>query len=407
MAQQNPHLLRQFCCTTQTSLQNQVDVSLTLAKHLLLKNGKDSNVVFSPISIQVILGMLAGGSSGQTLEQLLYFLKATSVDEVHYIYSHIVHLVFANGSLPGGPCLSIANFVWLEQTLFMKPSFKQVLDTYMACCHQVDFKNKAEEVRNIVNSWVETQTRSLVKQILPPGSVDETTRLILANAIYFKGNWSCEFDASRTRHFDFHLLNGYSIQVPFMTRNKKRQLSAFDGFKVLKLPYKQGGNPSSGGPSFSMYIYLPDAQDGLPALVERAGSEPRFLDRYIPYQEISAGMFWIPKFKFEYEIELSGVLKSLGLFLPFEPEVGFREMVHDPMPLFVSKVFHKSFIEVDESGTEAAAATVAVMGFGGCAIPVQELRIDFVADHPFLYVIRENNTGIVQFIGQVLNPSTT
>ncbi|XP_074365773.1 serpin-ZX-like [Apium graveolens] len=405
MAQENPNLLRDFCWTTKKSLENQADVSLTLASYLLLnENGKDSNVVFSPISIQVILGMLAGGSSGQTLEQLLSFLKATSIEEVHYIYSHIVHLVFANGSLPGGPCLSIANFVWLEQSLFMKQSFKQVLDTYMACCHQVDFKNKAEEVRNLVNSWVETQTRSLVKQILPPDSVGSNTRLILANAIYFKGAWSSEFDASRTMHFNFHLLNGYSIQVPFMTRNKKRQLSAFDGFKVLKLPYKQAGNTS-----FSMYIYLPDARDGLPALVERSGSESGFLNRYIPYQEINSGMFWIPKFKFEYEIELSKALTILGLTLPFKPDLvtGFKEMVHDPTPLYVSKMYHKSFIEVDESGTEAAAATVAVMGFGCGLTRIEELRIDFVADHPFLYVIRENNTGIVQFIGQVLNPSTT
>lgn len=145
---------------------------------------------------------------------------------------------------------------------------------------------QAEEVRNLVNSWVETATRGLVKQILHPRSVNSDTVLILANAIYFKGAWSSEFDASRTRNFDFHLLNGYSIQVPFMTRNKKRQLCAFDGFKVLKLPYKQGGNQSSGGTSFSMYIYLPDAKDGLSALVERAGSEPQFLDRYIPYQDI-------------------------------------------------------------------------------------------------------------------------
>ncbi|KAK1395727.1 Serpin-ZX [Heracleum sosnowskyi] len=379
MAQRNPNLLREFGWTTKKSLENQADVSLTLANWFQWQNPTRASL----------------------------FLKATSVDELNYIYSHIVHLIFANGSLPGGPSLSIANFVWLEQSLFLKPSFKQVLDTiYKASCQQVDFMNKAEEVRNLVNSWVETQTRSLVKQILPPDSVDSDTKLILANAIYFKGEWSCEFDASRTRNFDFHLLNGYSIQVPFMTRNEKRQLSAFDGFKVLKLPYKQGGNQSRAEPSFSMYIYLPNSKYGLPALVERAGSEPGFLDRYIPYQEINAGMFWIPKFKFEYEIELSGVLESLELVLPFKPEAGFREMV-GCYPLVVSKIFHKSFIEVDESGTEAAAATVAVMGYGCCATRVQEFRIDFVADHPFLYVIREDQTGIVQFIGQVLNPSTT
>lgn len=142
MAQGNSDLLRHFCWTSRKSLENQADVSLTLAKSLLLNRGKDLNVVFSPISIQVLLGMIAGGSSGQTLEQLLSFLKATSIEEVHYIYSHIVHLVFANGSLPGGPNLSIANFVWLEQSLSLIPSFKQVLDTYKACWQQVDFVSK-------------------------------------------------------------------------------------------------------------------------------------------------------------------------------------------------------------------------------------------------------------------------
>ncbi|KAL6514151.1 hypothetical protein OROHE_019138 [Orobanche hederae] len=156
-----------------------------------------------------------------------------------------------------------------------------------------------------------------------------------------------------------------------------------------------------------MYIYLPDAKNGLPALVERAGSESGFLDRYVPHQEIKAGLFWIPKFKFEYEIELSEALKSLGLVLPFHPSVGLTQMVDHFMPLFVSKMYHKAFIEVDESGTEAAAATVVAMGFGCCAPRIPEFPIDFVADHPFLYVIREDNTGIVQFIGQVLNPSTT
>ena len=141
-------MLRHFCWTSRKSLENQADVSLTLAKHLLLNRGKDSNVVFSPISIQVILGMIAGGASGQTLDQLLWFLKASSIEEVHYIYSHIVHLVFANGSLPDGPNLSIANFVWLEQTLSLRPSFKQVLDTYKASCQRVDFKNKVSVFRS-------------------------------------------------------------------------------------------------------------------------------------------------------------------------------------------------------------------------------------------------------------------
>ncbi|KAK1395734.1 Serine protease inhibitor (SERPIN) family protein [Heracleum sosnowskyi] len=158
-----------------------------------------------------------------------------------------------------------------------------------------------------------------------------------------------------------------------------------------------------------MYIYLPDANDGLPALIEKVGSESGFLDHYIPYKKVDGGKFWIPKFKFEYEIEASAALKSVGLVLPFDPRIGSTEMMYDhrpPRPLHGSEIFHKSFIEVDEKGTEAAAAAPVLCNFSAFACR-EEVYIDFVADHPFLFVIRENNTGIVQFIGQVLNPLYT
>lgn len=197
-----------------------------------------------------------------------------------------------------------------------------------------------------------------------------------------------------------------------MTRSGEECISVFDGFKVLKLPYKQA---DSYGPSFSMYIFLPDAKDGLRALVEKAGSESGFLGRHIPRQEVRTGRFLIPKFKFEYNIEATEVLKSLGLDLPFnDQEADLTEMVvNDPMVdplerLYVSNIIQKSLIEVDEEGTKAAAATVAVVrGFvGSCLKPIPK-TIDFVADHPFLFVIGENRTGIVLFIGQVLDPLTT
>ncbi|KAL1817804.1 hypothetical protein DCAR_0522282 [Daucus carota subsp. sativus] len=380
--------------------QEQVDVSLTLSKHILLNYGKDSNLVFSPISIQVILGLVAAGSSGQTLDQLLSFLKARTIDELNYLYSSIVDRVFAKDSSSSGPCLSLANGVWLQKSLTLKPSFKEVVETvYKAACGQVDFQSKEEEARNVVNSWAEKETKGLIKELFPAGSFDSLTRLVFANTLYFKGAWSCEFDASKTKHFDFHLLNGDRVQVPFMSRNEERYISKFDGFKVLKLPYGNGGIQSSDKHSFSMYIYLPDANDGLPALIEKVGSESGFLDKYIPWMAANGGNFWIPKFKFEYAIEASAALQSLGLVLPFKPRVGCTEMVYDPRPLHVSKIFQKSFIEVDERGTEAAVATGS--GFRRLCYYV----VDFVADHPFLFVIRENNTGIVQFIGQVLNPS--
>ncbi|KAK1364231.1 SERPIN domain-containing protein [Heracleum sosnowskyi] len=405
----------------------QVDVSLTLAKHLLLNNGKDSNLVFSPISIQVVLSLLAAGSSGETLEQLLTFLKAKSIDDLNTVYAHLVDVVFADGSSSGGPIVSVANGVWLDEALTFKNSYQHVAETtYKAASHRVDFKNKAEEVRNLVNLWAEKETHDLVKEILPAGSVDRSTKLILANALYFKGVWSRPFNASHTKHFAFHLLDddSSSIQVPFMTSREMQYISVFEGFKVLKLSYKQGlappyeqglklphkrGHPKNDQDekhSFSMFIILPDAKDGLPALIEKAESKPGFLDRHYPREKVKVGEFRIPKFKFEYAIEASEALKSLGLVFPFDQDVGLREMVSDPMPLFVSKIFHKSLIEVDEQGTEAAAATSASLGLG-CGRPRPVETVDFVADHPFLFIIRENTTGIVQFMGHVLNPSKT
>ncbi|XP_030950365.1 serpin-ZX [Quercus lobata] len=381
------------------SISNQTDVALGISKHLLLTEGKDSNLVFSPLSIHVVLSLVAAGSKGSTLDQFLSFLKSKSVDHINSFASQYVAVVFADASPSGGPRLSFANGVWLDKSFSLKPSFKQVVDTnYKAALDQVDFQTKAAEVTSTVNSWAEKETSGLIKEVLPSGSVDSTTRLIFANALYFKGAWDEKFDASATKESDFHLLNGSSVQVPFMTSKKKQVVGAYDGFKVLGLPYKQGEDKRR----FSMYFFLPDAKDGLPALVEKVGSESRFLDRHLPEQKAEVGDFRIPKFKISFGFEASKLLKELGLVLPFSGEADLTEMVDSLVGqnLYVSSIFHKSFIEVNEEGTEAAAASAAVIALRGLPPP----KMDFVADHPFLFLIREDLTGTVLFIGHVLNP---
>ncbi|XP_058222740.1 serpin-ZX-like isoform X2 [Rhododendron vialii] len=184
-----------------------------------------------------------------------------------------------------------------------------------------------------------------------------------------------------------------------MTSKKKQLVRAFDGFKVLGLPYKQGEDKRR----FSMYFFLPNAKDGLSALMEKVSSESGFLDRHLPCRKVEVGIFRIPKFKFSFGFEASEVLKGLGLVLPFSPGEGeLTEMVESTTVgrnLYVSSIFHKACIEVNEEGTEAAAASAFVGRFACYVAP-----IDFVADHPFLFVIREDMTGAVLFIGQVLNP---
>lgn len=381
------------------SIKNQTQASLQLAQHLVSTEAKDKNLVFSPLSIHVVLGLIASGSKDETLNQLLDFLKSKSSDELNSLSSQLVTLIFADGSSLGGPRLSFANGVWLDQTLSLKPSFKEIVDNvYKAASNPVDFQTKAVEVTGEVNLWAEKETSGLVKEILPPGSVDASTRLIFANAVYFKGAWSEKFDASNTKDHDFFLLDGSSVQVPFMSSKEEQYIRSFDGFKILSLPYKQGEDKRK----FSMNFLLPDTKDGLPALIEKISLESEFLEHHVPYQKVKVGEFRIPKFKFSFGFEASEVLKGLGVVLPFSGG-GLTEMLDSQVGqnLYVSSIFHKSFIEVNEEGTEAAAASAGVVKLRGLLV---EDEFDFVADHPFLFIIREDMTGVVLFIGQILNP---
>ncbi|XP_050214007.1 serpin-ZX [Mercurialis annua] len=385
------------------SIKNQTDVALALTKRVLLTEAKSCNSVFSPQSIQVVLGLIAAGSKGATLDQLLSFLKSKSNYELNSFSSELVAVVFSDGSAAGGPRLSFANGVWVDKALSLKHSFKQIVDdVYKAASSNVDFQTKAVEVANEVNAWAEKETNGLIKEVLPSGYVDSSTRLIFANALYFKGVWNEKFDASTTKDHDFYLSNGTSLRVPFMTSKKKQFARAFDGFKVLGLPYVQGEDKRQ----FSMYLFLPDAKDGLPALTEKVGSESEFLDQHIPRQQVEVGDFWIPKFKISFGFEATKTLNGLGLVLPFSGEGDLTEMVESSVGqnLYVSSIFHKSFIEVNEEGTEAAAASAGVIKLRSLAVFE---KIDFVADHPFLFIIRENITGMVMFIGHVLDPSQT
>ncbi|XP_021820930.1 serpin-ZX-like [Prunus avium] len=379
------------------SIRNQNDVALGLTKKLLQTEGKESNLVYSPLSIHVVLSLIAAGSKGPTQDQLLSFLKFKSADHLNTFAAELVSVIFSDGSPSGGPRLSFANGIWVDGSLPLKPSFKQVVDTaYKAALSQVDFQTNAAEVASGVNSWAEKETNGLIKEILPPGSVDSSTRLIFANALYFKGAWNEKFDASTTKEHDFHLLDGSTVKAPFMTSKKKQFVSSYDGFTVLGLPYKQGEDKRR----FSMHVFLPEAKDGLPSLVEKLGSESGFLDRHLPKQQVEVGDFKLPKFKISFGFEASNVLKGLGVVLPFSGG-GLTEMVDSPVGqnLYVSSIFHKSFIEVNEEGTEAAAASAGVIKLRGLPITT-----DFVADHPFLFLIREELTGTVMFIGHVLNP---
>ncbi|KAB2633920.1 serpin-ZX-like [Pyrus ussuriensis x Pyrus communis] len=346
---------------------NLTDVALKITSHLLMTEGKEKNIVYSPLSIQVALWLLTAGSKGPTQDQLLCFLKSDSTEQLHSLASHLVPLIFADGSNRGGPRLCFANSLWVKDSLPIEPSFKEVVDTvYKAAIRHVSFKNP-EEVRHQVNLWAEKETKGHITEALPPMSVNKYTMLIFSNALYFKG--ADKFNARETKEDNFHLFNGTSAKAPFMTSSKNQFVEEFDGFKVLKLFYEQGKDMKR---QFSMYLLLPDSRDGLPALVERVCSEPGFLDSHRPPDTSQS-------------CDLTEMVEA-------SPDE--------------CKIYHKSFIEVNEKGTEAAAVSTAVVRGFGCKSrrPLRPKNIDFVADHPFMLFIKEEMTETVLFTGHVLNP---
>ncbi|XP_058069315.1 serpin-ZX-like [Magnolia sinica] len=377
------------------------DFCLQIAKRVGLKEIKKGlNFVFSPLSVHVVLSMIAAGSKGHTLEQMLQFLKSESIEEVNSLSSRLVHLISAEGAGIGGPRLSFANSVWIEQSFSLKPAFRDIVNSiYKAEARAVNFRMKGDEAIKEVNTWAENVTHGLITEILPSGPTYESTVLVLANALYFKGAWNEKFNASETIQREFYLLDGNSVQVDFMTSKMKQFVCSFDGFKVLKLPYQRGQDKRQ----FAMYFFLPDERDGLQDLVQNLSLDPQFFDRYTMLYEVKVDEFRVPRFKISFGFEASEIMKEMGLVLPFSDQAELDEMVeyvqnHDVIS--VSEIFHRACVEVNEEGTEAAAATAARKELRMAMTP-----IDFVADHPFMFMIREEVSGAILFSGNMINPS--
>ncbi|CAM8998774.1 unnamed protein product [Rhodiola kirilowii] len=347
----------------------QTDVAMMLTNRLIETEAKDKNFVYSPVSIHLALPVLAAGAKGKTLDQLLSFLKLESKANWRRLsfVSWKVDVLLKDGA-GRGPKLAVANGVWIDESLELNEKFDRLVNNFFkTSVKQVDFQNKHVEVINEVNSWACEETNGLIKDILPDvGSVNHFTRLISTNAICFSGEWVHKFDPSATKFHPFHLLNGSAVRAPFMTNNRQfYNIAKFDEFKVLELPFIKG--TATDDRQFSMYIFLPDANDGLPALAEKFYSDSGFLEEHIPWNyEVKLDKFLIPKFKMSFGFGAKKVLKDLGLVSLFEAgSKGLTEMVNLPPGeddgLYVSEIFHKSLIEVNEHGTEAAAAAVMLL----------------------------------------------
>lgn len=382
----------------QSSIHGQTEFTLEFSKRVL-ETSIGQNAVFSPLSISVALSLAAAGSKGPTLDQIRTCLKLKEGPQSHEFSSQLVNVVLIDGSPNGGPQLSFVNGVWVDKSMPLKPSFGDIVKKqYNTEARLVDFLNKSNEVRLEVNKWAADETKGQIKELLPADSVDKSTRLVLANALYFKGTWQKEFDSSATKEGTFNLLNGQTVQVPMMTTKKKQFIKRVGDCQILRLPYLQGQDKRS----FSMYFLLPDKKDGLPDLEKTI--DLNFFENHLSQgREVKVGSFQLPRFKISFDLEAPEFLKKLGLVLPFSNGADFTEMVDSPVAnsLYISNVFHNSFVEVNEKGTEAAAATAATVLLRSFQMDPVE---DFIADHPFMFVIKEELTGVILFVGHILNP---
>ncbi|KAM0867457.1 hypothetical protein ACQ4PT_042036 [Festuca glaucescens] len=221
------------------------------------------------------------------------------------------------------------------------------------------------------------------------------------------GAWRSKFDLRHTLDGTFYLhALGHHVRAPFMSSSEPQYIACRPGYKVLRLPYALGrGHGGESRRCFSMYIYLPNERHGLQALLQMLGSNPALLeDSWSLMTQVPVGAFKVPKFTVSCKTDATELLKDLGLRMPFDPRADFSDMLDPAAPLVVSAVFHQAFVEVNEEGTEAAAAT-AVVGRFTCPAPMRTpvQVVDFVADHPFMFLIKEDLSGVV-FAGQVVNP---
>ncbi|KAL5725476.1 hypothetical protein ACHQM5_008617 [Ranunculus cassubicifolius] len=376
---------------------------IQIAKQCSTDEAKDKNFVFSPYSIQLALSMLTNGSAASTKTELLNFLEAENLEDLNSKSEQVLDTLCK--IVGGDPVLSVIGGVWIDQSLTLKPLFQaNAAKVYKARAETVDFKDevKSKEAIQKVNRWAEESTNGLIKSVLPEDEFNPARRIILANAVYFKGRWSQEFSSMDTENRKFYLLGGNSVEVPFMHSGWDRQIGTFDDFKILRLSY----DCESYTKGISMYILLPNKRDGLWSLIDMVGSDPLFMEKCTRgIEQVRVGEFMIPRFKIEFGFDAKEVLKEIGLKSIFSGDAKLDEMA-DGANCPVSKVLHKSYIDVNEEGTEAAGVTVIEHLYMSAGSPPRpKTQVDFVADHPFMFMVRDNTSGSVLFMGHVINPS--
>ncbi len=361
------------------------------------QTGGSGNLFLSPSSISTALAMTYAGARGETATQMATALHYT-LDANTLAGDFGSLLTDLNSAGQGNYSLSVADALWGQQGYsFLAPFLNLVQADYGGGLHQVDFENAAETARQTINNWVAQQTNNKIQNLIPQGAINSLTRLVLTNAIYFKAQWATPFNSNFTQNAAFTLGTGGQVQVPTMHDTNCYGYMQSDGYQVVELPYA--------GNRLVMDVLLP-TNTGLSGL--DASQLPADLNGWLQGLTTQQVAISLPKFQITTpSINMTQSLEALGMTDAFEPGIADFSGMTSADQLYISSVFHKAFIDVNEAGTEAAAATAVVTGTLLAVGTGESSPVIFNADHPFLFLIRDTQSGSVLFMGQVADPSST
>jgi serpin B len=359
--------------------------------------GKEGNLFYSPYSISLALAMTYAGARGETAQQMadtLHFMLEQ--DKLHPAFNWLDTELASRGEGAQGKDgegfrLNIVNAIWGQKDYEFLPTFLDVLaENYGAGLRLLDFITESENSRVTINDWVSDQTEGRIKNLIPPGAIDALTRLVLTNAIYFNAAWEHPFNEKMTADGSFYLLDGGQVTVPMMKQTESFGYTEGEGYQAVELPYD--------GNELSMVILLPEA--GQFEAFEEGLQSQQVSDIMSGLQSTEVALT-VPKFEFDSDFSLKDTLAEMGMPIAFSGGADFSGMTGNP-ELAISDVLHKAFVSVDEAGTEAAAATAVIMRL--TAVP-GESSVNVTIDHPFIFLIRDIETGAILFVGRVLNPA--
>jgi serpin B len=354
---------------------------------------QEGNLFVSPFSINTALAMTYAGARGETARQMREVLRYSLPDErIHPAFGQLLNDMNRRQK-EAAYQLSVANALWGQKGYdFLDDYLRRTRRNYDAGLRQVDFKTSPERVRERINAWVADKTQGKIRNLMPEGSIKKLTRLVLTNAVYFKARWAKTFSESATRDEPFHLLDDETVDAPMMRQTSRFGYAETEGFKMLMLPYKKH--------DLSMVVLLPRTNDGLPQLEAKLSAER--LHAILKRGSLTRVQVVLPKFKLATKVMLGNVLQEMGMTDAFDPRDADFSGMNGRRDLFIQTAVHKAYVDVYEAGTEAAAATGISVGV--TAVMPEKPKV-FRADHPFLFLIRDNRTGAILFIGRVLNPA--